>query len=377
MTSSGWRAAAPHSCCARSKLRAIFGLASVSGRRVSDWITSCRKNHVGTKGTPLAQISVDEVATAFRYILGREPANDDVVQALAKHSATIADVRRALISSEEFRQSAALAPPLPGAPRVASAPLLAPRMVVDIDATPEQLRMMYDHIEATWLALGEEMPHWSVLTHEIYKADSIEENIEGFYASGETDCANLLAAVGRGGASLDGLRTCFELGCGVGRVTIWLAKLFDEVVASDISRAHLDIAENAAARRNIQNVKTLLLNRIDRYDHLPAFDFFYSVMVLQHNPPPVMAIMLRRILDRLNPGGLAYFQIPTYSNHPFRIESYPKSRGPESNMEMHALPQAALWGIAEEANCRLLDVREDRNNIAGWVSNAVLLQKRA
>ena len=45
---------------------------------------------------------------------------------------------------------------------------------------------------------------------------------------------------------------------------------------------------------------------------LPKADVIYSVIVLQHNPPPIMAIIVRQFMKGLNPGGVAYFQLPTY-----------------------------------------------------------------
>jgi hypothetical protein len=38
-----------------------------------------------------------------------------------------------------------------------------------------------------------------------------------------------------------------------------------------------------------------------------GFDFFYSVIVLQHNPPPVIVHMLKTVFAQLNPGGIGYF----------------------------------------------------------------------
>jgi hypothetical protein len=38
----------------------------------------------------------------------------------------------------------------------------------------------------------------------------------------------------------------------------------------------------------------------------------FSVITLQHNPPPIMAWLLSQLLGCLNPGGVAYLQIPSY-----------------------------------------------------------------
>ena len=44
-------------------------------------------------------------------------------------------------------------------------------------------------------------------------------------------------------------------------------------------------------------------------DTLPEFDLFFSMIVLQHNPPPLIALMLEKIAARLRPGGVAVFAV--------------------------------------------------------------------
>ena len=52
-------------------------------------------------------------------------------------------------------------------------------------------------------------------------------------------------------------------------------------------------------------------------------DLLYSVLVMQHNPPPVIAELLRAFLGRVNVGGFAFFQVPTYAeNYEFTLDRY-------------------------------------------------------
>jgi hypothetical protein len=46
---------------------------------------------------------------------------------------------------------------------------------------------------------------------------------------------------------------------------------------------------------------------------LPKVDAVVTLIVLQHNPPPVIKLILRSLLDALKQGGVAYFQLLTYS----------------------------------------------------------------
>jgi SAM-dependent methyltransferase len=249
---------------------------------------------------------------------------------------------------------------------------------IEVDVSPNTLTALIRHVEANWLLLGEREPYWSVLTDEKYKAKVIGSNIKEFYASGKNNVSNFTHAADRAGVDYRNLRRCFELGCGVGRMTIWLARIFPELVAVDISKSHLRLAAEVLEREGLTNVDLRLVNTIDKIETLPAFDCFVSIIVLQHNPPPVMAFLLRTILGKLKPGGLAYFQVPTYQvDAVFYADQYLANKTIGGDMEMHVLPQAVIWQLADEADCQLLDIREDGlTGIPKSVSNSILLMKR-
>jgi hypothetical protein len=107
-------------------------------------------------------------------------------------------------------------------------------------------------------------------------------------------------------------------------------------------------------------------------------DVIYSIITLQHNPPPVMTWMLSSLLSRLRIGGVAYVQIPTYKNgYLFEAERYLSSEPPDT-LEMHYLPQPDIFRLIADANCVCLEVRED-GMVADEdksLSNTFLVQKR-
>ncbi|MGH7093257.1 MAG: hypothetical protein ACREFB_06960, partial [Stellaceae bacterium] len=109
----------------------------------------------------------------------------------------------------------------------------------------------------------------------------------------------------------------------------------------------------------------------------PEFDVLVSTIVLQHNPPPIAALMLDAALRKLRPGGVALFQVPTYGpRYRFVAEDYLAHLG--EGMEMHVLPQHAIFEIFERTGCRLLECREDAavGNHEGFVSNTFFVRKR-
>jgi SAM-dependent methyltransferase len=156
------------------------------------------------------------------------------------------------------------------------------------------------------------------------------------------------------------MKTCLEYGCGVGRVTHWLAGIFERVHGFDISQPHLQIARRFMDSHDIHNVDLRQVDEISDLSDLPKVDFLYSVIVLQHNPPPVISYTIRQFIRALNPGGVALFQVPTYRlGYSFSLPAYLSSPADDSEIEMHVLPQKPIFDILWEEGGKPLEVIED------------------
>jgi 2-polyprenyl-3-methyl-5-hydroxy-6-metoxy-1,4-benzoquinol methylase len=97
-------------------------------------------------------------------------------------------------------------------------------------------------------------------------------------------------------------------GCGVGRLTIPLSRLFREVVALDVSSemlAEADANASAAGRTNIRF--DLADDRLTRAGR--AFDLIVSHLVLQHIPVKRGLVVFSELLDRLSPGGAFHISV--------------------------------------------------------------------
>ena len=316
-------------------------------------------------------VTSEDVVYAYRLLLDREPENADVVAHYASQVSNFRELRELFINSAEFReklQSAML-------PRPPCTPFSGPAMVVEIDASREQMAALFAKVRAQWQHLGETEPHWSVLTHEGYFQENFHMNREAFYASGERDLKMFDAALTRAGVKRDGMCCCLELGCGVGRMTTPLASRFEQVLALDISAAHLRVAQDHL--KGWGNVKFRHIETIDQLSDVGHFDVLFSRIVLQHNPPPVMAHLMRHLLEQLNPGGVAYFQVPTYkAGYRFCVEEYLCQKN-TTHMEMHFFPQIALFDLLAKQKCRVMEIREDDSigiSVTA-VSNTLLVQK--
>ena len=256
-------------------------------------------------------------------------------------------------------------------------PLDWPPIKVDTEANAEQLNELYDRVGSVWSQLGQSEPYWSVITVPEFRTDVLSRDDLIFYESGRANVEEFAAFAARSGFIFSPSQTCFELGCGVGRLTAWLAPKFKQVIAADISQHHLDIAAAALRARNIDNVSFRHLTDVQQLAQIGSFDVFFSLMVLQHNPPPVTMSILEAIFAQLNRGGVGYFQLPTYEKeYVFNVNAYLADKS--DGMEMHVVPQSVVIDAIYGCGCRLVELREDGfTGSPTGVSNTFLIQKIA
>ena len=314
----------------------------------------------------------EAIVWAYRLFLDREPENLQSVREMAAALRTSAEIRRCFMASEEFSLH-------PDTHRRPSLIGNEKPMWIDEVEDPTEIARLLDHIARTWTGFGDSEPHYSVITDPRFKPDQVAQHIEDFSASGRDGVERLDAALARTGTTLGSDATCLELGCGVGRVTAWLARRCAQVIATDISQSHLTLARQHLNGEGSSNVQFHQLNRVESLDTLPAFDLFFSVIVLQHNPPPIVRAILDRVFARLRPGGFAYFQVPTFRvGYEFRMEQYLREEFGKKKMEMHVVPQATIMRVAAQHGLELLEVIEDSYTgmRPGEVSNTFLFRKR-
>jgi SAM-dependent methyltransferase len=314
-------------------------------------------------------VTEEEVGWCYRAILGREPESDDIVKLKSSQEEDFRSLVLGFISSPEYRLKAAL----PGL-----VPLDRAGMEVDTAGSPLELSLVKDRIRETWTQLGVDRPHDSTLSGAGYQPESInEESIERFYASGVEEAAIVEAMLNRFGFPLHDSKVCVEYGCGLGRVTFALASMFEKVHGYDISANHLRLAQQHAADFGIENAEFHICTPDGISDALVACDFFYSRLVFQHNPPPLIRELLIASLAALRPGGIGIFQLPTYGmDYAFRIKEYiasPRRR----DIEMHCFPQREAFALIASAHCNLLEVAEDTavGRYGEWVSNTFVVQR--
>jgi ubiquinone/menaquinone biosynthesis C-methylase UbiE len=143
-----------------------------------------------------------------------------------------------------------------------------------------------------------------------------------FFRSGEVHVANhvmrdMHKICGGSRSPLD--LTVLEIGCGVGRMTRMLSRIFGRVTAIDVSKEMIDRAST-----NLADVKNLTLSICDgatlRGIRDASQDFAFSFIVFQHIPSiEVIRSYCSEVYRVLRPGSLFKFQVngclPALNDH--------------------------------------------------------------
>ena len=321
-------------------------------------------------------ITPEQVTLAYQLLLGRDPESADTVNNLCQTIHSISALRENFMRSAEFRQR--MGEVLEKHQHVQLRhPFHLPHIPVQSEISDEHMRAMFKRVKHEWEYLGETEPYWSTITQPQYHTDQFEGHRDQFYQSGKYVVDIFMAAMRRSNINPNNIQKLLEVGCAVGRVTQHLAAQFPKVIASDISLPHIKIAKAQMSNQGITNVDFIGWDDPLALYQLPSVDAILSVIVLQHNPPPLIRWILKNLLACLNPGGVAFIQIPTYRNgYLFEVERYLQSPQPNT-LEMHFLPQQDIFKVIEDADCVCLEIREDGmvGDESLMLSNTFLIQK--
>jgi len=237
-----------------------------------------------------------------------------------------------------------------------------PLGLVEIEGPQEDTAQMFACLTSYWRGLGEREPYWSVESFQRYKRAMFDQNADQFFKSGEDAIHRIESLFSRNQQSLSSVKIVAELGCGVGRETAFLAHRFERIIALDVSAPHLKLAQNRITLTGSTNVDFVNISTVDDLKQLPRVDLFYSVFVLQHNPPPIIVQLLNLLFERLHVGGYALFQIPTFRRgYSFIWNDYVRkmSQGIPAKPEMHYVPQHVVFALMRAHGLELLEVQED------------------
>ena len=150
-------------------------------------------------------------------------------------------------------------------------------------------------------------PYYAVLNVEEHRADSMTDgHHERFARSGDEDMARTFEEIRRWVAPGFAPRSAVDFGCGVGRLTIPIARVARHVTGIDISERMLE-----EARRNCESggVGNATFVSSDEYFARAraadeAVDFVHAYIVFQHMPRRTGMWVADALVQRLAPGGV-------------------------------------------------------------------------
>jgi SAM-dependent methyltransferase len=325
--------------------------------------------------TPLDESKAESIIRMlYRVLLNREADSGGLwhkTQSLL-NGTTLSDQIKAFILSPEFaaKGSSSFEDALPIEWKIEEESL--PIVTQLFDKSSEYWRMIADRKDELY---------FSVITDNKYKKQLSTEERKQFLHTGKRFvdfCIMKMRSLGLGDLQN---KKCLDFGCGVGRLTLNLASNFKKVFAVDFSKAHIGALQDNKRQFFTEldgRVETIYLDTIYSLDTLPKVSGIISFITLQHNPPPVMAYILRALLDVLVRGGIACIHIPIY--HPFyKFDTHNYLENPLGgrDMEMHILPRANIEKIADESGCVIAESTAALGGTRGIYSEVFVFKKVA
>ncbi|WP_298399388.1 class I SAM-dependent methyltransferase [Sphingobium sp.] len=209
-----------------------------------------------------------------------------------------------------------------------------------------------------WRKWAETDPYFSVTTAPEYRRDRVD--IDAFLYTGEAYIVQRLAILERQLGPVARGRA-LDFGCGVGRVTLPMALLFDQVTGLDVAPAMLAEAEMLKQRQDAPNAHFALSDdRLSAAGH--DYDFVHSSIVFQHIPVARGLPLIGRLLDRVAVGGVASIHVALRrGDTPWRAAFYRArtripgvqklshwlrgKRADEPMMQMNEYPASAIFAM--------------------------------
>lgn len=164
--------------------------------------------------------------------------------------------------------------------------------------------MINGNTDREWERFGATDPYYGVMTDEKYRKGNLTPRArETFFKSGEEHIAKVMGSIRRHIDSTYAPRKALDFGCGVGRLVIPLAKLAEHVVGVDISESMINEAKRNCESVSVRNV--MFLRSDDNLSQLnERYDLIHSYIVFQHLPVHRGEAIFKRLLQRLENGGV-------------------------------------------------------------------------
>jgi SAM-dependent methyltransferase len=162
-----------------------------------------------------------------------------------------------------------------------------------------------------WEKYGARDPYFGVLNSEKFQAERLNDvSRQEFFATGDAHITHVLTQIREFIDPQFDPQVALDFGCGVGRLIIPLAQKVPEVVGVDISESMLAEAQKNCQKYGLTNIKYLKSDDALSNIQNQSFSLIHSYIVLQHIIPKRGELIIARLLDHLEPGGVAALHMP-------------------------------------------------------------------
>ena len=112
--------------------------------------------------------------------------------------------------------------------------------------------------DQAWREWAEQDPYYAVVSDDAFRGENLQRNLDRFFRSGDQLIASVLEQAKRHGMEPRRYELALDFGCGVGRLSMPLARRFQRVVGIDVSPEMLREAEKNCALFDIKNASFLV-----------------------------------------------------------------------------------------------------------------------
>lgn len=232
-----------------------------------------------------------------------------------------------------------------------------------------------------WSVFGRDDPWWSVLTDHPKGTELSMDKKSRFYETGRSVVDEHMQKI----AAKRQLhfQNALDFGCGLGRISLAVARLFEHVTCVDHSLYHLKKARDETHMQNAtlaQKIRFVLSGpRLEEHLQKHSYDLVISFIALQHSVTELQVIYVEQMCDMLGKGGLGYIQIPTYLPQNRETHCGHLDRGYQKDfpfgMQMHYTPLDELQFHLRRRRCEM--VSSDVCDMTGsGVSSCIFFEKR-
>jgi ubiquinone/menaquinone biosynthesis C-methylase UbiE len=238
-------------------------------------------------------------------------------------------------------------------------------------------------LEKAWNGYALRDPLWAILTARGKQGGKWDDR--EFFASGEAEIESVMRIAKSLFPSLQ-RRKALDFGCGVGRLTLPLARHFQEVTGIDISRSMVELAKRHNQYGERCRYYVNMAEDLALFDDC-EFDLVYSSLVLQHMAPRYALGYIREFIRLLQPNGLLVFQMAgrprtllkratffLFSERTVRFLRMVKYRTAHP-IQMYGIRPDQMVPFLEAMDAKILDIIDETPPKGGWESCRYFVSK--